>query len=81
MIEHLHHQLFFFFFGIYKMVDIGSETWNKAGVAAIKIHKDDNVNKSIKLFLCISDTNKRSGGKNLYDLIDKDIKDKYGVKE
>ena len=63
------------------MVDIGSETWNKAGVAAIKIHEDDKVNKTVKLFPCISDANKRWGGKNLYDLFDKEIKGKYGVKK
>ena len=39
------------------MVNISSKTWNKAGVAALKIHEDDKVNKTVKLFLCISDAN------------------------
>ena len=32
------------------------------------------------MLFCISEANKRWGGKNLYDLIDKEIKGKYGVK-
>ena len=32
------------------------------------------------LLLCISDINKRWDGTNIYDLIDKEIKGKYGVK-
>ena len=62
------------------MVHISAKTWNKAGVSVIKIHRDDNVNKTpLKLF-SISDIAKRWGGKNLYDLIDKEIKVKYMVK-
>ena len=58
IIEHLHHQNIFFY--IYKMLDIiSSETWNKAGVAAIKIHENENVNKTVLLLLCISDSNKQ----------------------
>ena len=42
------------------MLDIiSSETWNKAGVAAIKIHENENVNKTVLLLLCISDSNKQ----------------------
>ena len=61
---------------MYKMVDISAETWNKTEVSVIRIHENDNVNKKVALsFVCsISDTNKRWGGKNLYDLIDKEIK-------
>ena len=40
---------------MYEVVDIKAETWNKAGVAAIKIHENDNVHKTVLLFLCISD--------------------------
>ena len=65
---------------MYKMVDISAETWNKAGLSAIRIYKNDNVNKTIRLLLCISDAGKRWGGKNIYDLIEKEIKGKYGVK-
>ena len=69
-----------FFFCIFKMVDISAETWNKAEVSVIKIHKNDNVNKTLLKLLCISDIAKRWGGKNIYDLIDKEIKGKYMVK-
>ena len=64
------------------MVDISAETWNKTEVSVIRIHENDNVNKKVALsFICsISDANKRWGGKNLYDLIDKEIKGKYGLK-
>ena len=62
---------FFFFFCMYKMVDISAETWNKSEVSVIKIHENDNVIKIVLLLLCISDAKKRWGGKNLYDLIDK----------
>ena len=62
------------------MVDISAETWNKAEVSVIKIHENDNVNKKVLLLLCISDAKKRRGGSNLCDLINKEIKGKYGVK-
>ena len=65
---------------MYKMVDISAETWNKAEVSVIKIHKNDNVNKTLLKLLCISDIAKRWGGKNIYDVIDKEIKGKYMVK-
>ena len=66
---------------MYNMVDISAKTWNKADVSVIKIHENDNVNKTVLLLLCISDASKRWGGKNLYDLIDKEIKGKYGVEK
>ena len=62
------------------MVVISAKTWIKAEVSVIKIHENDNVNKAVLLLLCISDATKRWGGKSLYDLIDKEIKGKYGVK-
>ena len=62
------------------MVDISAKTWIKAEVSVIKIHENDNVNKINSLLLCIPGASKRQGGKNLYDLIDKEIKGKYGVK-
>ena len=40
------------------MAAISAETWNKAGVAAIKVHENDDVNKTILLLLCISDVSK-----------------------
>ena len=62
---------------IYKMVDISAETWNNAGVSVIRIHENDDVNKTLLLLLCISDISKRWGGRSIYDLIDKEIKGKY----
>ena len=61
---------------MYKMLEISAETWNKAGVSVIKVHENDNVNKTIFKLLCISDVKKRWDGKDLYDLIiDKEIKE------
>ena len=62
------------------MVDISVETWNKAEVSVINIHENDNANKTMLQLLCISEIKKRWGGKNLYDLNDKEIKDIYEVK-
>ena len=62
------------------MVDISAETWNKAEVSVIRIHKNDNVNKTLLKLLFISDFAKRWCFKNIYDLIDKEIKGKYIVK-
>ena len=61
---------------MYKMVDISAETWNKVEVSEIKIHENDDVNKKVLLFLT---QKKRWVGKNLYDLIDKEIKGKCKV--
>ena len=63
------------------MLDISTETWNKAGVSVIRIHKNDNVNKTLLLLHCISDINKRWGCTNIYGLIDKDVKGKYKVEK
>ena len=63
---------------MYKLLDISTETWINAEISVIKIH--DNINKTLLKLLYISDIAKRWGGKNLYDLIDKEIKGKYGVK-
>ena len=65
---------------MYKMVDISAETWNKAEVSVIKTHENDNVNKTILLLPCISDIKKIGVVKNLYNLIEKEIKGKYGLK-
>ena len=69
-----------FFLCMYEMVDISAETWDKANVSVIKVHENDNVNLTLFKLLCISDAKKRWGGKNLYDLIDKEIKGKYEIK-
>ena len=45
--------------------------WNQRVKTKIKIHENNNVNKTVLLLLCISDTQKRWGARNLYDLIDK----------
>ena len=68
-----------FFLSMYKTVDSSAKTWSKAEVTAINIHENDDVNKTVLLSLCISDASKRWVGKNLYDLIDKEIKGKYEV--
>ena len=69
----------FFFLCMYKIVDISVETWNKAEVSVINIHENNNANKTLLKLLCISDIAKRWGGKNLYNLIDKEIKGNCGV--
>ena len=61
-----------FFLCMYKMLDIRSaETWNNAGVSALKIHENVDVNKTLLLSLCLSVKSKRLGCENIYDLIDK----------
>ena len=40
---------------------------------------NDNAIKTLLKLICISDIAKRWGGKNIYDLIDKEIKGKYKV--
>ena len=62
------------------MVYISTETWNKTEISVIKIHENYDVNKTVLLLFCISDVKKRWGGKNLYDLINIEIKGKYEVK-
>ena len=62
------------------MVDSSVETRNKAEVSVINIHENDNANKTMLQLLCISEIKKRWGGKNLYDLNDKEIKEIYEVK-
>ena len=47
-----------FFLCMYKMVDISAETWNKAEVAVINIHENNNVNKTLFKLLRISDVKK-----------------------
>ena len=56
------------------MIKVSAETWNNAGVSVLKIHENDDVNKTLLLLLCISDISKRLGCANIYDLIDKEIK-------
>ena len=63
------------------MVDISTETWNKARVSVIKLNKNDDVNKLLLLLLCIFDIGQRWGSKNIYDQIDTEIKGKYNVKK
>ena len=65
---------------MYEMVDISAETWDKANVSVIRVHENDNVNKTLFKLLCICDAKKIWGGKNLYDLIDKEIKGNYEIK-
>ena len=57
----LHHQKISFFVCIYKMADISTETWNKARVSVIRVHENDDLNKTLLQLLCISDIAKRWG--------------------
>ena len=66
---------------LYKMVDISAETWNNAGVSVLRIHEDDDVNKTLLLLICISDISKGQGCANICDLIDKKIMRKCDVKK
>ena len=45
---------------MYEMVDNknSTETWNKAKVSVIKMYENNNLNKTVLLLLCISDTKK-----------------------
>ena len=63
------------------MVDISAETMNKPGVSAIRIHENDDANKTLLLLFCISDISKRWGDTNIYDLIDKEIKENTKLKK
>ena len=63
------------------MVDSSAETWNNAGVSVIRMHENDDVYKGLLLLLCISDISKRCRYRNIYDLIDKEIKGKQKVKK
>ena len=36
------------------MVDVSAEAWNKVKVSVTKIHKNNNVNKTLLQLLCIS---------------------------
>ena len=66
---------------MYKMIKISAETWNNTGVSVLKIHQNDDVNKTLLLLFCISDISKRLGCTNIYNLIDKEIKRVYNVKK
>ena len=57
----LHHQNFFIFLCMYKMIEISAETWRNAAVSVLKIHENNDVNKTFLLALCISDISKRLG--------------------
>ena len=51
---------FIFILCMYEMVDNknSAETWNKAKVSVIKMYENNNLNKTVLLLLCISDTKK-----------------------
>ena len=62
------------------MVDVSAETWNKAEISLIKIHENDDLDNFFYYWFVYATPKKRWGNKNLYDLIDKEIKGKYEVK-
>ena len=43
---------------MYKMSDVSAEIWNKAKVSVIRVHENDNVNKTLLELLCISEVKK-----------------------
>ena len=53
----------FFFMCMYKMDHISAETWHKAEVAVINIHKNDNVKKTLFKLFHISDIKKNGAVK------------------
>ena len=63
------------------MVDISAKTWNKDEFAALNIHENDNVNKTVLLLLRTTDASKKMCWWNISELIDKEIKGKYGVRK
>ena len=81
IIEHFMPFFFFFFLCMYKKIKISAETWNNARVSVLKIHENDDVNKTLVLLLCVSDISKRLGYANIYGMIDKEIKGKCNVKK
>ena len=42
-------------------IDISAETQNKAEVSVIKIHENDDVDKTVLLLLCFPDAKKKMG--------------------
>ena len=44
---------------MYKMIKTSAIKWNNAGVSVLKIHENDNVNKTLLLLLWISDISKK----------------------
>ena len=62
------------------MINVNSNTWNKAEVSVIRVHENDGVNKTLLRLLWICDINNRWGGKNIYDQIGKEFQGKCEVK-
>ena len=62
------------------MINISSNTWNKAGFSVVRGDENDNSNKTLLRLLCICDLNKRWGGKNIYDLVGNKIKGKQQIR-
>ena len=65
---------------MYKMVDIIAEAWNKAVISLIKIHENDDVNKTVLLLLCISDVKKDGVVKIFMTWLIKKLKENMGLK-
>ena len=65
---------------MYKMVDISAETWINAEVSVINIHENDNANETLLKLVCISEIPKKWGGKNIYDLLIKKLKENTWLK-
>ena len=76
IIDHLHYQQTFFVC-MYKMLDISAETWNKTGSFCNK----NTWKLWCKKLLWISDISRRWSSKNIYDLIDNKVKEKFKVEK
>ena len=64
------------FFSFFLLVDISAETWNKARVSVIRVHENDNANKT----LCISDVKKDGVVKIFMTWLIKKLKENMGLK-
>ena len=61
-----------------KMVDTSAETWSKTGVAVVKVHENEGVNKKHLLLLAFL-TQAKDGAVQIF--MTYEIKGKYHVKK
>ena len=65
---------------MYKMVDISAKTWNKAEVSVIKIHENDNVNKTVYYYFVFLTQKKDQVVKIFMTWLIKKLKENMGLK-
>ena len=77
--------MLFFCLCVYEMIDNSTEIWKKAIVSVIKVHKMIMQIKYVFYYFVFltwaKDEGWVGGGGLIYDLIDKEIKGKYGVEK